>query len=238
METVTDFILGCSKIIADGDCSHEIKRCLVLGREAMTNLEIILKSRDITLPTIHLVKAIVFHIWMWELDYKESWALKNWCFRTVVLEKILESHLCKEIKPVNPKVNQSWIFTRRTYWSWNPNTLATWYEELTHWKRPWCWERLKAGGDGDDRGWDGWMASSTQWAWVWVSSRSWWRTGKPGVLQSMGSQRVGHDWATELNNSLPESLLCPRPENLHIVTRFFFKNGLIMVLPCLRALWQ
>ena len=77
------------------------------------------------------------------------------------------------------------------------NPLAMWCEELTPWKRPWCWERLKAGGEGDDRGWAGWMASPTQWTWVWVSSRSWWWTGKPGVLQSMGSQRVRHDWATE-----------------------------------------
>ena len=84
-------------------------------------------------------------------------------------------------------------------WSWNSNTLATWYEELTHWKRPWCWERLRAGGEGDDRGWDGWMASPTQWTWVWVDSGSWWRTGKPGVLWFMGSQRVGHDWVTEMN---------------------------------------
>ena len=83
-------------------------------------------------------------------------------------------------------------------WSWNSNTLATWCEELTHWKRPWCWERLRAGGEVDDRGWDGWMASPTQWTWVWVDSGSWRWTGRPGVLQFMGSQRVGHDWATEL----------------------------------------
>ena len=84
-------------------------------------------------------------------------------------------------------------------WSWNSNTLATWCEKLTQWKRPWCWERLKKGAEGDDRGWDGWMASSTQWTWVWVNSGSWWWTRRPGVLQSMGSQRVGHDWVTELN---------------------------------------
>ena len=92
-------------------------------------------------------------------------------------------------------------------WSWNSNTLATWCEELTPWKRPWCWESLKAGGEGDDRGWDGWMASPTQWTWVWASSGCWWWTGRPGVLQSMASQRVRHDWVTELNwtslNSLP-----------------------------------
>ena len=83
--------------------------------------------------------------------------------------------------------------------NWNSNTLAIWCEELTHVKRPWCWERLKAGGEGDDRGRDGWMASPTQWTWVWVDSGGCWWTGRPGVLQSMGLQRVGHDWATELN---------------------------------------
>ena len=85
------------------------------------------------------------------------------------------------------------------YWSWNSNTLATWCKELIHWKRPWCWESLKAGGEGDNRGWEGWMASLTRWTWVWASSGSWWWTGRPAVLQVMGSQRVGHDWATELN---------------------------------------
>ena len=84
-------------------------------------------------------------------------------------------------------------------WSWNSNTLATWCKELTHLKRPWCWERLKVGGEGDDRGWDGWMTSLTQCTWVWVISRSWWWTGRPGVLQSMGSPRVRHDWVTEMN---------------------------------------
>ena len=84
-------------------------------------------------------------------------------------------------------------------WSWNSNTSATWCEELTHWKGPWCWERLQAKGEGDDRGWDGWMASPTQWAWIWVNSGSWWWTGRPDMLHSMGSQRVRHGWATELN---------------------------------------
>ena len=139
---------------------------------------------------------------MWELDYNESWALKNWCFWTVVLEKTLESPLdCKEIQPVHPKGDQSLnIHWKDWCWSWNSNTLATWCKELTHWKRPWCWERLKA-REGDNRGWDGWMASLTQWTWVWASSRNWWSTGMPGLLQSMGSQRVGHDWATELNKT-------------------------------------
>ena len=83
-------------------------------------------------------------------------------------------------------------------WSWSSNTLATWCEEVTHWKRPWCWERLKVGREGNDRGWDGWMVLLNWWTWVWASSGSWWWTGKPGVLQSMVSQRVGHDWVTEL----------------------------------------
>ena len=141
---------------------------------------------------------------MWELDHKESWALKNWCFWIVVLEKTLERPLaCKEIKPVNaegidwiPVLNIHW---KDWCWSWNSNTLATWCRELTLWKRPWCWERLKAGGEGGNRGWDGRMASPTWWTWVWASSGSWWWTGKPGKLQSMVSQRVGHDWVTELN---------------------------------------
>ena len=86
----------------------------------------------------------------------------------------------------------------------NPcNTLATWCKELTHWKRPWCWERLRAGGEGDDRGWDGWMASPTQWTWVWADSRIWWWTGRPSMLWFMGWQRIGHDWATELNWTNP-----------------------------------
>ena len=141
------------------------------------------------------------HAWMWELDHKESWALKKWCFWNVVLEKTLESPLdCEEIKPVNPKGNQSWIFIGRTdCWSWSSNTLATWCEGLTHEKKPWCWERLKAGGEAN-RGWDGWMASPTWWTWVWTNSGSWQWTAKPGVLQSMGSQTVGHDWAAELNS--------------------------------------
>ena len=117
METVRNFIFGVSKITVDGDCSHVIKRCLLLGRKAMTNLVSILKSRDITLPT-KLSQSYGFsssHVWMWELDHKESWVAKNWCFWIVVLEKTLESLLdSKEIKSVSFKGNQSWIFIGRT----------------------------------------------------------------------------------------------------------------------------
>ena len=119
VETVSDFIFWGSKITADDDCSHEIKRCLLHGRKVMSKLDSILKSRDITLPTkICLVKAMIFsssHIWMWELDYKESWAPKNWYFWTVVLEKTVESPLdCKEIQQVHLKRDQSWMFIGRT----------------------------------------------------------------------------------------------------------------------------
>ena len=140
------------------------------------------------------------HVWMWELDYKESWALKNWCFWTMVWKKTLESPLdSKEIQPIHPKGNQFGNHWKDWCWSWSSNTLATSCKELTHLERPWCWERLKAEGEGDTRGWDGWMASLTQWTWVWVNSGSWWWTGRPGVLQSIGLQRVGRNWATELN---------------------------------------
>ena len=165
----------------------------------MTNLDSLLKRRDITLPTkVHLVKAMVFPVVMYGCEsYKESWALKNWCFWTMVLEKTAESPLdCKLIHPIHPKGNQS---CKDWCWSWNSNTLTTYCKELTHLKRPWCSERLKAGGGGDDRGWDGCMASLTQWTWVWVNSRSWWLIGRPGMLQSMVLQGVGHNWATELN---------------------------------------
>ena len=129
--------------------------------------------------------------------------MKNWCFRTAVLEKTLESPLeCKEIQSVHPKRNKSLIFIGRTDAEAECPILTTWCEEPAHWKRPWCWERLKAGGEADDRGQDGWMTSSSQWTWVWASSGSWRWTGKPGVLQSMRSQRVGHSWMTELNWSV------------------------------------
>ena len=96
------------------------------------------------------------------------------------------------LKEISPEYSlEDWC------WSWSSNTLATWCKELTHWKRPWCWKRLKAGGEGDSRGWDGWMASLIQWTWVWANSGRWWRTEKSGMLQFMGFQRVRHNWVTE-----------------------------------------
>ena len=134
---------------------------------------------------------------LWRRLSTEELMLWIW---TVVLEKTLESPLdCKEIQPVHSEGDQPWDFFRRNdAKAENSSTLATLCEELIHWKRLWCWEELGAGGEGDDRGWDGWMASLTRWTWVCLNSGSWWWTGRPGVLQFMGSQRVGHDWATDL----------------------------------------
>ena len=138
---------------------------------------------------------------MWELDCEESWRPKKWCFWTVVLEKTLESPLhCKEIQPLHSKGDQPWVFFGRN--DAKAETPVLWphsCKELTHWKRLWGWEGLGARGEGDDRRWDGWIASLTRCTWVWVNSRSWWWTGRPGMLQFMGSQRVRHDRATELN---------------------------------------
>ena len=168
VETVRDFILGGSKITADGDCSHKIKRCLLLGRTVMTNS--ILKDRDISFPKrVCLVKAI--YVWLWELDCEEGWALKNWCFWTVVLEKTLESPLdCKEIQPVHSEGDQPWDFFGRN--DAEAKTPVLWPPHAKSWL--WCWEGLGAVGEGDDGEWDGWMASWTRWTWVWVNSGSWW----------------------------------------------------------------
>ena len=170
----------------------------------MTNLDSMLKSRDITLSTkVRLVKAMVFPVVMYGC---ESWTVKKaerqridafelWCWRRLLRVHGLQGD------PTCPFWRRSvlGVHWKDWCWSWNSNTLATWCDnELTHWKRPWCWERLRT-GEGDDRGWDGWMASPTQRTGVWVNSRSWWWTGRPGVLWFMGSQRIGHDWATELN---------------------------------------
>ena len=153
------------------------------------------------MPTkVCLVKAMVFPVVMYGC---ESWTikkaeLKNWCFWTVVLEKTPESLLGCKIKPVNPKGNQSWIFNGRTHAEAEAPVLGPHdVKSRLIRKDPDYWERLKAGGEGDDRGWDGWMASPTQWTWVWASSRRWWSIGKPRVLQAKGSQRVGHNWETE-----------------------------------------
>ena len=198
IETVTDFLFLGSKITVHGDSSHEIRRCLPLGRKAKTNLDSILKSRDITLPTkVCIVKATSSHVWMWEL---KGWALKNSCFHTVVLEKTSERPLgSKEIKPVNSKGNQPWIFIGKTDTEAEAPILCTWCKELTHWKRLWCWERLEAKGEGGNRGWDSWMASPTQWTgFEQTPGDRQWRTGKPRVLlcEVTKSWTWVSDWTT------------------------------------------
>ena len=181
IETVTDFIILGSKITASGECSHEIKRCLLLGRKAMTNLDSILKNRHYFTnkgPSNQSYGFPSSRVWIRELDYKESWAPKNWCFWTVVLEKTLESPLdCKEIQPVHPEGDESWVFIGRTDAEavtpilWPPDSL----------------EKTLMLGKIEGRRKRG------------RQRMSWWWTGKPDKLQSMGSQRVGHDWVTELN---------------------------------------
>ena len=202
--TVTNFNFGGSKITANRECSHEIKRCLLLGRKAMTNLDSILRSRDITLPTkVHLVKGIVFPVVMlWELDYKKSWVLKNWCFWSVVL-KTLESLLdCKEIQPVHPKGDQSWVFIGRT--DAEAETLILWPPDAKNWlfwKDPDAgkdWGQEEKGTTEDEMvGWHHWLnGHGFEWT--------------PGIGDGQGAlacrsswgRRVGHDWATELNWTL------------------------------------
>ena len=164
----------------------------------MTNLESILKSRDITLPTkVHPVKAMVFPVIVYGCD---SWTIKKAEHRRIDAFELWYWRRLLRVSWTARRSNQSiqrksvlGVHWKDWCWSWNSNTLATSCEELTHWKRPWCWEGLGAGGEGDDRGGDGWMASPTRWTWVWVNSGSWWWAGRPDVLQFMGSQRVGHD---------------------------------------------
>ena len=165
----------------------------------MTNQDSILKSRNKG-PSSQGYAFSSGHVWIWELDYKEGWVLKNWCFWTMVLEKTLENPLdCKEIQPVHPKGNQSWVFTGRT--DAEAETPVLWTPHAKSWPigKDSCWEGFVAGGEGDDRGWDGCMESLIRWALVWVDSGSWWWTGRTGVLWFLGSQRTGHNWVTELN---------------------------------------
>ena len=168
----------------------------------MTNPDSILKSRDITLPTKeHLIKATVFPVVMYGC---ESWSIKKaeyrridvfglWCWRRLlsVTWTARRSNLFILRRPVLGVHWKDWC------WGWNSDTLATSCKELTHWKRPWCWDGLRAGGEGDDGEWNGWMASPTQWMWVWASFRRWWRAGKTGVLQSLRLQWVRHYWVAE-----------------------------------------
>ena len=190
--------------MADGDFSHEFTRHLLLGRKVMTNLDSVFKSKDITLPTkVRLVKAIVFPVVMygcvsWTVKKAECWridAFELWCWRRLL-----------RIPWTSRRSNQSILNEISLGCSLEVLMLKLKLQYFGHLmqkgdslERPWCWEGLGAGEEGDDRGWDGWMASLTQWTWVWVNSRSWWWTGRPVVLWFMGLQRVRHDWLTEMN---------------------------------------
>ena len=215
-----DFIFLGSKITSDGDCSHEIKRRLLFGKKSYDKpKQRVKKQRHYFAEKGPHNQSYGFsnsHVWMWELDCKESWTLKNWCFWSEVLEKTLESPLdSKEIKPVHSKGNKSWILTGRT--DGETETLILWLPNAKKWliwKDPDAgkyWRREEKGTTG----WDGWVASLTRWTWVWAGSRSWWWTGKPGVLQSMEAQRVRHDWVTELSWTV---FLNPRVNRFRIVT--------------------
>ena len=182
------FLFLGSKITADSDCSNEIKRHVILGRKAMTNVDSILKSREIILLTkVHVVKAMVFPVVIYGC---ESWTIKKaerqridafklLCWWRLSWESLAWTTSRLHQSVLKETLNVHW---KDRWWSWSSNTLATWFEKPTHWKRPWCWERLTAGGEVGNRGWDCWMASQTQWTWVWATSGRWWRTGEPGML--------------------------------------------------------
>ena len=181
----------------------------------MTNLDSTLKSRAITLLTkVYIVKAMVFPVVMygcesWTIKKAKHWridALELWCWRRLLR---VPWTVRRSNQSILKEINHECLFED---WCWSANNLVTWCEEPARWKRPGCWERLKAGGAGDDRGWDGWMPSLTHWTWVWASFGRWWRTGKPGVLQCMGSQSRTRlsDWTT-IRTTLPTTACAVLP---------------------------
>ena len=182
--------------------SHEVERCLLLGRKAMTSLDSIFKSRDVTLPTkVHLVKAVVLPVVMYgceswtikKADHRRTDAFELWCWRRLLRVPWTARRSNQSIlKGIGPEYSLEGPMLKLKLQYFGHLMQRT--DSL---KRPWYWESLKR-GEGDDRGWDVWMTSLTRWTWVWVNSGSWWWTRKPGVLQFMGSQRVRHDWVTEL----------------------------------------
>ena len=197
------FWRGGSKITADGDSSHEVKRYLFLGRKTMTNLDSILKSKDITWQAkVCRVKTgfSSSHVWMWELDHEESWVLKNWCFfklwcwrrllRVPWTARRSNQSILKEISP-EYSLEGLMLKLKGQYFGHLIRRANSLEKTLMLGKIE---GRRRATEDEDSR-----MESLTQWTWIWASSGNWWWIGRPGVLQSMGSQTVGHDWATELN---------------------------------------
>ena len=205
VETVSDFIFLGSKITADGDCSHEIKRRLLLGRKVMTNLDSTLKSRDITLSTnVRLVKAMVFPVVMygcesWTIKKAECWRIDAFelrCWRRLLRVHWTARRSKQSILKISPGCSLVGLMLK----------LKLQYFGHLMWRADSFEKTLMLGKierrrRGDNRGWDVWMASLTRWTWVWVDSGSWWWTGRPGVLWFMGLQRVGHEWASELNQN-------------------------------------
>ena len=191
MKMVRDLILAA----ADGDCSHEIKRCLLLGRKVMTNLDSILKSKDITLPTKAMAfPVVIYGCESWTIKKAEHWkidAFELCCWRRLLrvpwTARRSNQSILKEISP-GCSLEGLMLKLKLQYFGHLIQRTDSLEKTLM------CWERLKMGGEGDDRGWDGWMASPTRWIWIWVRSRSCWWTGKPGMPQSMGSQSNGHEW--------------------------------------------
>ena len=176
LETVTDFIFLGIKITVDDDFSQEIKRHLLLGRKAVTNLDRILKIRDIIFANkVHYSQSYGFssgHVQMWELDRKKDIAKELMLLNCLVGEDSWESFGQQEYQNGQSQRKSTLnIHWKDWCWSWSSKTFATWCKELTHWKRPWCWERLKERGEGNNRGWDDWMTLPTQWTWVWTNSR-------------------------------------------------------------------
>ena len=175
-------------------------RHLLIERKAMKPRQHIKKQRHHLLTEIHIVKIMVFsssHVWMWELEKKAEHqgidAFEQWCWRRLLRVPWTARRSNQlNLKEINPEYSLKGLIL-----SWSSNTLATWCEASTHWKIPYCWKRLRAGGEGGVRGWDGWMVSPTQWAWVWANSGRQWRTRKPDMLQSMVLQRVRHNLVTE-----------------------------------------
>ena len=191
------YFLG-SKITADGDCSREIKRCLLLGRKVMTNLDSILKSRDITLSTkVRLVKAMFFPVVMYGY---ESWTIKKAECQKIDAFKLWYWKRLLRV-PWTARRSVLGVHWKDWCWSWNSSYCGHLMQIADSLEKTLMLGKIEGRRRRDDRGWDGWMASPTQWTWVWVNSGSWWWTGWPGVLQFMRSQRVGHDWVTELNRT-------------------------------------
>ena len=210
METVHDFTFLGSKITADGDCSHEIKRRLLLGRKVMTNLDHVLKSRDIILLTkVYWVNVMVFPVVMYgcesltikKADHQIIDIFELWCYRRLLRVPWTARRSNQSIlKEISPECSLGGLMLKLKL-----QYFGHMMQRADSLEKTLMLGKMKAGEEGDNRGWDGWLASLTQWTWIWVNSGSLWWTGRPGVLRFMGSQRVRHNWVTELNWDISQS---------------------------------